>query len=231
MVLTRVINKAVTVSKSRLHDIADMSRNCACLIECCRWGIFLHIHPPCRHCRAPAAMHVQHWPTTTIMIWMGSFDSIYIPCTMLLLPPQVRMTGTCLPQPKPATRTAGIIVLLNVVTADEHPAFSCSKSHQTTVLARLKIGGCATTVTYRPSGCARHPRSANTPPSSAVHLPLQAVNTASSRPSPPDFWHLQPDRVAHHSHWTTASAMLARPHKQQSSTPSMSRPRSTSSHT
>lgn len=33
------------------------------------------------------------------------------------------------------------------------------------------------------------------------------------------------------SHWTTASAMLARLHKQQSSTPSMSRPRSTSSHT
>ena len=32
IMLTRV-NKAVTVSKSRLHDIADMSRNCACLIE------------------------------------------------------------------------------------------------------------------------------------------------------------------------------------------------------
>jgi hypothetical protein len=104
------------------------------------------------------------------------------------------MTGTCLPQLQPATRKAGIIVLVNfVVTADEHPAFS-PKSHQTTVLARLKIGGCATTVTYCLSQRARHPRS------SRPVLPIlstKVVNTANSRRSTPDLSNLQPDRVAH----------------------------------
>jgi hypothetical protein len=104
------------------------------------------------------------------------------------------MTGTCLPQLQPVTRKAGIIVLVNfVVTADEHPAFS-PKSHQTTVLARLKIGGCATTVTYCLSQRARHPRSSR--PVLPI-LPTKVVNTANWRRSTPKLSNLQFNRVAH----------------------------------
>ena len=65
------------------------------------------------------------------------------------------------------------------------------------MLSRLKIGGCATTVTYCLSYRARHPRSANTPPPSAVHPLLQTVNTASSRRSAPELSSPHPDQVAH----------------------------------
>lgn len=110
----------------------------------------------------------------------------------------LRMTGICLPQLEPATRTAGIIVLRRTsLPPDEHPAFS-SKSHQTTVLARLKIGGCATFVTYCLSRAVLVILAAPTPGRPALSVVAsKAVNTTNSRRSTPDLSSLQPDRLAH----------------------------------
>lgn len=74
----------------------------------------------------PDFVHVQHWSILARMK-TSRCNSINIECTT---PPTTGPSDqdfVCPSPNRPATRTAGIIVLLNVVTADEHPAFSSTK--------------------------------------------------------------------------------------------------------
>ena len=99
MSLTQV-NKAVTVSKSRLHDIADMSRNCACLIEWSPVGDHPS-HPsstqPLQSACSLIFVHVQHWPTI-VKMKMSSCNHQNIQC---IPPPTTRPNDRDLFAPAP----------------------------------------------------------------------------------------------------------------------------------
>ena len=165
-------------------------------------------------CSLIDCMHVQHWPPKST-ISTSVYNSTNNTCTSpLIAGPIDRYPSSSNGDPHSRDHRPS-----NVVTADE-PAFSF-RSHQTTVLARLKIEGCATTVTY----CAVFPAVFAAPTRRLV--PSTTSSKPSTQPARAVSYPTSPSRTP--SHWTTASAMLAQLRRQQSSTPSMSRPRSTSS--